>query len=160
MPGEGKEISMRMLSVNASDAEIKAVLAEWTELMAQEQYAAALELIPYDTMHLYEDNVWTPSLLESVVYGYGLAGRTKEDVLADFGCLYKITSLKDMADSEKILDSIEIHYDFKWFKGNDIAEIWYDVPLNGVQSDLTGRFILRKTDGQHMMLVFEDLHVM
>lgn len=151
---------MQILSVNASEDEIKEVLVEWTERMAQEQYAEALEFIPYDTLHLYEDNEWTPELLESVVCGYGLAGLTKEEVLQEFGCLHKITSLNDMADREDILNSIEINYDFSWFKGNDIAEIWYDVPLNGTQSDLTGRFLLRKTDEQHMMLIFEDLHVM
>ncbi|MDE7477416.1 MAG: hypothetical protein K2M91_05625 [Lachnospiraceae bacterium] len=151
---------MRILAVDASEAEIKNVLVEWTELMAQERYADALALIPYDNLYCYEDNEWTPELLESVVYGYGLAGYTREEILKDFGCLYKITSLNDMVDKDEILDSIEICYDCKWFKGNDIAEIWYDVPLNGEQSDLTGRFLLRLLDEQHMTLVFEDLHVM
>ena len=144
---------MRILAVNAGESEIKKVLAEWTELMAQERYADALELIPYDHLHYYEDNEWTPELLESVVYGYGLAGCTREEILKDFGCLYKMTSLNDMAERDEILNSIEISYDCKWFKGNDIAEIWYNVPLNGEQSDLTGRFLLRKLDGQHMTLV-------
>ncbi len=151
---------MRILPIDAKDAEIRDVLAAWTELMAQERYKEALELIPYDTLHYYEDNEWTPELLASVVYGYGVAGHTREEILKDFGCLYKVTSLKDMADKDRILDSIDINYDCKWLKGNDIAEIWYDVPLNGVQSDLTGRFLLRKTDDRHMTLIFEDLHVM
>lgn len=151
---------MRILPTDAKDAEIRDVLAAWTELMAQERYKEALELIPYDTLHYYEDNEWTPELLASVVYGYGVAGHTREEILKDFGCLYKVTSLKDMADKDRILDSIDINYDCKWLKGSDIAEIWYDVPLNGVQSDLTGRFLLRKTDDRHMTLIFEDLHVM
>ena len=39
---------MRTLSVNAGTAEIKNLVAEWLELLAQEKYAEALELILYD----------------------------------------------------------------------------------------------------------------
>ena len=151
---------MKMLPINAEVHEIKAVLVEWTELMAQEKYTEALELIPYDEFHYYEENEWTPELLEAVVNGYGIVFSTKEELIEDFGCINKITSLNAMPDRDEIIESIEIEHDLKWLRENDLAEIWYDVPLNGKQSDLTGRFIIRKIDEQHITLIFEDLHVM
>lgn len=151
---------MNKLPIDASEKEIKDIIIEWNELMAQERYAEALELVPYDTNHYYNDSEWTPELLKSVVYGYGLAGYTKEELEKEFGCIYKITSLNNISNRNEIIQSIEINYDMEWFEENDLAEILYDVPLNGSQSDLTASFILRRVNDKYITVIFEDLHVM
>lgn len=63
----------------------------------------------------------TPEFLESVVYGYGLTGHTKEEIEDDFGCLYKISSFDKNEERNEIIESIQINYNMKWFKENDFA---------------------------------------
>ena len=71
---------MRTVPMNASDEAILEVLEEWTELLAAEDYAGALALLPPDP-----DQNWTPALLESDVSGYGLPGLTRKEA-ASAGC--------------------------------------------------------------------------
>lgn len=44
---------------------------------------------------------------------------------------------------------------------DDIAVIHYDnIPLNGMMSDLTARFFVRKVNDSEITLAFIDLHVL
>ena len=150
---------MNILPIDASEDEIKFFIIEWNQLMAQEKYAEALNMIPYDIF--YSEVNWTPELLKSVVYGYGIIGMTREEVEKEFGSAdYKITSIYTSKDKQRILDGIDISYEYKWVKDGDLGVIYYDVPLNDEISDLTARFIIRKLDKKTITLVFMDLHVM
>ena len=77
---------------------------------------------------------WTPELLESAVYTYGCPGYTREEAEKEFGSSdYKVTSILENPDKDKIIESIDISSDYGWMGKNDIAVIHYDhVPLNGV----------------------------
>lgn len=69
----------------------------------------------------------------------------REEAEKEFGFSdYKIISILENTDRDKIIDSIDIHHIMAgWEK--DIAVIHYDnVPLNGTMSDLTVRFFIRK----------------
>ena len=105
---------------------------------------------------------WTSELLESAVYTYGCPGYTREEAEKEFGSSdYKVTSILENPDKDKIIESIDISSDYGWMGKNDIAVIHYDhVPLNGVMSDLTARFFVRKVTDDKLTLVFIDLHVM
>lgn len=150
---------MRTLPITAGKEEIRGLVIEWNELLAQEKYREAMEMFM-----LAEDNEldWTPELLESAVYGYGCPGYTREEAEKEFGSSdYKVTSILENPNREKIIDSIDISSDYGWMGENDIAVIHYDnVPLNGEMSDLTARFFVRKVNNDEITLAFIDLHVM
>ena len=149
---------MKTLPITASKEEIRELVIEWNELLAQEKYKEAFEMFPAENNELD----WTPELLESAVYTYGCPGYTREEAEREFGSSdYKITSILENADKDKIIESIDISSDYGWMGKNDIAVIHYDhVPLNGVMSDLTARFFVRKVTDDKLTLVFIDLHVM
>lgn len=148
---------MKILPITANKEEIKKLVIEWNELLAQEKYKEALEMFLID-----ESNVWTPELLESAVYGYGCPGYTREEAEKEFGSAdYKVTSIFDNPDCDKIIESIDISSDYKWAGEKDIAVIHYDnIPLNGTMSDLTAKFFVRKVNDNEITLAFIDLHVM
>jgi len=101
---------MKTLPITASKEEIRKLVIEWNELLAQERYKEALEMFLID-----ESNVWTPELLESAIYGYGCPGYTREEAEKEFGSAdYKITSIFDHPDCDKIIESIDISFDYKW----------------------------------------------
>ena len=149
---------MKTLPITASKEEIRKLVIEWNELLAQEKYKEAFEMFPAESNEL----VWTPELLESAVYTYGCPGYTREDAEREFGSSdYKVTSILENPDKDKIIESIDISSDYGWMGKNDIAVIHYDhVPLNGARSDLTARFFARKVTDDKITLVFIDLHVM
>ncbi len=150
---------MRTLPISATNDEIKELVIEWNELLAHEKYEEAFEMFQLDEGNELD---WTPELLESAVFSYGCPGYTRKEIEEMFGSAdYKVTSILDNPDKDKIIDSIDISSDFKWMGENDIAVIHYDnVPLNGKMSDLTARFFVRKIDEQNITLAFIDLHVM
>jgi len=74
---------------------------------------------------------------------------------------YKITSIFDNKEKDKIINSIEVSRDWNFKDGNIIGMVHYDcVPLNGELSDLTARFHIKKIDENNITLKFLDLHVM
>ncbi len=150
---------MRILPITASKEEIKELVIEWNELLAQEKYKEAFEMFMIDENNELD---WTPELLESAVYGYGCPGYTREEAEKEFGSAdYKVTSISDHPNRDKIIDSIDISSAYKWMGENDIAVIHYDnIPLNGTMSDLTARFFVRKVNDNEITLAFMDLHVM
>ncbi len=113
-------------------------------------------------MFLLDEDSWTPELLESAVYTYGCPGYTREEAQKEFGRAdYKVTSILESPDRDTIIDSIDISSDYGWMGSDDIAMIHYDnVPLNGIMSDLTARFFVRKVNEEEITLAFIDLHVM
>ena len=148
---------MKTLPIDAEDQEIIALLEEWTELLAQEKYAEALELLPPDP-----GQHWTPELLESDVYGYGLPGCTREEIERDFGSAdYKVTSLRSSPHREEILRALDIRRFTPKSRPEEVGMVHYErVPLNGDMSDLTGIFYMKKVSNSTMILEFYDLHVM
>lgn len=150
---------LRTLHITAGKDEIKKLVIEWNELLAQEKYKEALEMFLVDENSELD---WTPELLESAVYGYGCPGYTREEAEKEFGSAdYKVTSVLDNPNRDEIIESIDISSDYKWMGENDIAVIHYNnVPLNGKMSDLTAIFFVRKIDEDRITLSFTDLHVM
>ena len=150
---------MKILPVTASKEEIRELVIAWNELLAQEKYTEALEMFLLDEKNELD---WTPELLESAVYTYGVPGYTRKEAEREFGSAdYKVTSILENPDKDKIIESIDISSDYGWMGKNDIAVIHYDnVPLNGEMSDLTARFFVRKINDDEITLAFIDLHVM
>ncbi|GCD12532.1 hypothetical protein [Clostridium tagluense] len=149
---------MRTLPIDVRDEEIKNLIIEWNELLAVEKYEEALSMFPSDNLEVE----WTSDLLEQAVYGYGVIGYTREEIKEMFGSEdYKITSIFDNKEKDKIMNSIEVSRDWNFKDENIIGMVHYDcVPLNGELSDLTARFHIMKIDENNITLKFLDLHVM
>lgn len=119
--------------------------------------------------------------MEAAVFTYGLPWFTKEDMKREFGADcpvdYKVTSILNNPDKDRLLEDIEesidlFDYDISaemaktWgitgldYK-NIIGEVLFDgVPLDGERSDLTALFWIIKVNEKNITLVFRDLHVM
>jgi len=148
---------MRILPIDANEQKIKNLIIEWNELLAVEKYEEALAMFLTD-----KEGAWTPDLLEQAVYGYGIIGHTREEVKDMFGFAdYKVTSIFDNKEKDKIINGIEVSTDWNFKDKSLLGMVHYDyVPLNGELSDLTARFYIKKIDENHITLVFLDLHVM
>jgi hypothetical protein len=65
----------RTLPLDCSDMEIRLLVLEWSELLAEENYAGALALLPPVT------DEWTPEILRSTIEGYGVPDLDPETLL-------------------------------------------------------------------------------
>jgi hypothetical protein len=142
---------MRTLSITASDTEIKALLAEWNELLAQKRFQDALDMFP-------SAEAVTPGELEAIIAGYG-----SPDPFPD-GRRFEVTTLLGRADKDDIVRK-RMEVDRQNLYGLDPARylgmVHYDgAPLNGECSDLTARFHIKRVGPDRLTLEFLDIHVM
>ena len=111
----------------------------WAKLMESEDYTAAFDF----TAHIPEMK-WTPSLVREVVKAYGDAQSTQMVTL--HGKPNDITQRKEVD---------------RWPKNahGAVGEIWYDLNIDGLASDLTATFVILETiDG--LTIALNDIHVM
>jgi len=126
---------MSHLPRNASDADLLAFIDDWAALLESENYTAAYEY----TDHAPEQG-WTPELLRDVVKAYGDAEPNQ-----------RVTLLGVPSDvaQRKIVD--------RWARNPH--EIWYDLNINGLASDLTATFHIRQVP-EGLQILLNDVHVM
>lgn len=140
------------VQLDAPDDEIRAMVVEWSERIANKQFADALAMFPNVDTSLGPDD------LRRWIENYG-----SYDAWPD-GRKYKLTTLKSNADWEECAKmSIEIDRDNLY--GLDATEYigmvhYDDVPLNGEPSDLTARFNIKRVDSSRITLEFVDINVM
>ncbi|MBP3460427.1 MAG: hypothetical protein J6K58_14585 [Lachnospiraceae bacterium] len=174
---------MKTLPISAGKEEIKNLVIQWIELLAQEKYSEALDFILYDNTQEIDGKIWiwTPERLEAAVFTYGQPWYTKEDMKRLYGMDYpvdrKVTSILNSPDKEDLLEDIEVSIEFfdnvisfekakMWgISGLDykniIGEILFDgVPIDGERSDLTALFWIKKVNENDITLLFHDLHMM
>lgn len=143
---------IRTLRVNATDDDIRQLVVEWSELLAQKRFAEAIEMFEY------EDPKLTPEELELWINNYG-----SPEPFPD-GRRFELTSLLTLNNAEDIIaNSIEV--DRENLYGLDpehyLGMVHYnDVPLDGAPSDLTARFHIKKVGNDKLTLEFLDIHVM
>ncbi len=155
---------MRVLQIDAQDIEIKNLVVEWNELLANERYQDALNMFPYSS----EETEWTAALLKECINGYGVIDGDEETLqfmLEEYEVdEFKISSILARDDSEKVIrDSIDVDRENTY--GLDpngyIGMVhFHDVPLSGYLSDLTARFHIKKINEREITLEFLDVHVM
>lgn len=130
---------MKPLPHSTSDAALLGFIDGWAALMEQEDFRGAFA---------YTDQApemgWTPSLLREVVKAYGNARPDQKVTLA--GVPSDVSQRKDVT---------------RWQENRfgEIGEIWYDLNIDGVASDLTATFrIVRDSEG--LLIQLNDIHVM
>ena len=128
-----------LLPFDASDDDLIAYVDRWASLLEAEDYAAA-----FDMTEQNPEMKWTPSLMRHVVKAYGAADPGQRITLQ--GKPTDITQRKEVD---------------RWPKNSrgEIGEIWYDLNIDGMVSDLTATFrILERDDG--LVIELNDIHVM
>lgn len=140
----------KKLPIDASDAAIRAIVVEWSELIADGKFDAALSLFPSaDPINSTE--------LERWIENYG-----SPDPYPD-GRKYKLTSIMDQPNTDDFVEK-SIDVDRQNLYGLDPSNYvgmvhYHNVPLNGQPSDLTARFHIQRL-GREITLEFLDIHVM
>lgn len=132
------------LTLAANDEEILGAVEAWIDDLARGDYASAFARTRHDPYYQ-----WTPRLIESVINGYGLPEPHRS------GVRFVVTS-RAQADSKGRPYYRVVDRDIA--RGAAVAEVWYDLPLNGEWSDLTATFRLQR-DGVHLNLVLQEIHV-
>jgi hypothetical protein len=138
---------MIRLPRNASDEQILDVIRAWVELLAQERYEEAFQMLLY---HPAEH--WSPELIKTIITNYGFI-EPRED-----GATFKVTSLKDNPEGQPF-------HGVEWY-GDDpngpteyLGMAAFILPLNGEWSDVTAMFDIVEEDGE-LGLELDDIHVL
>ena len=128
-----------LLPEAAPDTAILAAVDGWAALLEAEQYGSAFAATEHDTAM-----EWTPELIRQVITQYGGA-EPGHKVTVDG----KPTDISQRKEVRR----------FPLNKRGFVGDVWYDLNINGVVSDLTATFGIRAADGG-LMLVLNDIHVM
>ena len=130
---------MEPLPDTATDTDLIAFVDRWADLMEREDYAAAHAFTEHDP---YQG--WTPDLMRQVVKSYGDARADQRVTVA--GVPSDITQRKKVS-----------HWPVN--KHGVVGEVWYDLNIDGVASDLTATFDLVRVPGG-LVVRLCDIHVM
>jgi len=130
---------MEPLPETATDADLIAFVDRWAALMEREDYAAAYAFTEHDP---YQG--WTPDLIRQVVKSYGDAREDQRVTVA--GIPSDITQRKAVSRWDEN-------------KYGVVGEVWYDLNIDGVASDLTATFAIVRAPGG-LVVRLSDIHVM
>jgi hypothetical protein len=131
-----------VLSSAPSDEEILTAVEVWIDDLAAEDYQAAFERTAHDPYQ-----AWSADLVRAVISGYGLPEAHPS------GEVFVVSRRVDAPGqpAHRLVDRAAATPD-------EIAEAWYDLPLNGAWSDLTATFSVQRRAG-HAVLVLQQIHV-
>ena len=128
---------MQPLPRSATDEQLLSAVHQWVGLLEAQDYESALALIEH------ENKAWTPDLLRQCIEGYGDAEPNQ-----------RATLLGAPTDIEQ---RIEVT---RWPEQKGIVgDIWYDLNISGLASDLTVTFWIRVVPNG-LVLSLDDVHVM
>jgi hypothetical protein len=130
------------LGASPTDEQILAFVEAWIDELARGDYQAAYARTAHDSYY-----AWTPKLIREVIEGYGLPEprptgkvfRVTERHLAKGKCYHRLV------DRENVPASV-------------LAEVWYDLPLNGEWSDLTATFRVERCESG-CVVTLQEIHV-
>jgi len=130
---------MNPIPDTATDADLIAFADRWAALMEREDYEAAFAFTDHDWQM-----GWTADLIRQVVKSYGDAREAQHVTVA---------GVPSDVSQRKEVDRWEAN------GSGEIAEIWYDLNIDGVATDLTATFrVVRVPQG--LVVRLNDIHVM
>lgn len=124
---------MIILPETATDADIIAAVEDWLRLLEREDYAAACAEIDSSP-----GGGWAPELLRNCVNNHGYGDRSDYRVTLTGVSRDRVIGGRILVDTQR--KDVE-----RWPEPNDggeLHEVWYDLCLDGVMSDLTATFRL------------------
>jgi hypothetical protein len=128
-----EDFGMVILPETATDAEIIAAVENWLRLLEREDYPAAAAEIDSPL-----GGVWTPELLRECVNFHGYGDRSNYRVTLTGVSRDRVIEGRILVDTQR--KDVE-----RWAEPNDgdeLHEVWYDLCLDGLMSDLTATFRL------------------
>ena len=130
---------MNPLARDSSDADLITFVDEWAALLEAEDYEGAFDF----TDHVPEMK-WTPDLIRKVIKSYGDALPQQKVTVAG-----KPTDIAQ----RKVVS--------RWPCNaiNEVGEIWYDLNIDGLVSDLTATLSVTDTPSG-LIVMLNDIHVM
>ena len=146
-----RSIPPRRLPLDCTDDDIRALVVEWSELLASDRYADALALVDLVSVP------WTPDFLEFWLSNYG-SDRPWPD-----GQKFHVTSIYALPDAHAVIKGIDVDRENPYGLDTNryLGMVHYDdLPLNGVKSDLTAQFCIRRVWKRLLTLELHDIHVM
>jgi hypothetical protein len=155
---------MQEISLTAPDEEVKQVVRDWVDLLAQGRFADALavflpETVPANgSVDANEHPQWTPELLEAVIRNGGSTHVWPGERT------WKVVAVED-SFRQTFEESLWVgRASFERLGHVYCGQVHVDLPWNGNRGncvgDLTARFLLRPVNGTAMVLVLEDIHVL
>ncbi len=129
---------------------VEKVIQYWLDLLSKEDYNEAYNLTEHDPYYQ-----WTPASIEDYINGYGLPYEEGD-------IIHKVTDWRDVDNGERnpmdilLFDNLKTD-DKEMFKR--IGIVHYDLPMNGIRSDLTVIFSILQAD-KYFTLELNDIHVM
>jgi hypothetical protein len=153
-------MSVRILPTTATDDELRRLVVEWSELLAESNFQDAFSMFP-------SEGDWSAELLKETIQGYGVPENDESlaPMLESWEVdVLKITTLFDRNDAEDFIKKA-IDVDRENLYGLDprlyLGMIHYnDIRISGFVSDLTARFHIKKVGSDQLTLEFLDIHVM
>ncbi|MBF9220666.1 hypothetical protein [Hymenobacter ruricola] len=129
------------VAATASDDEIIGLIDQWVSLLEQERYEDAHAFLETDPS-------WSAEVLKEIIEAYGDEANNRV-TLRNNG-----TALDGAGKVEAARQRKEV----SWADA-DRGDVWYDLNINGLGSDLTATFNLEKR-GERIHLILQDIHVM
>jgi hypothetical protein len=130
---------MKALSASTTDDELIRFIDGWAALLESEDYAGAYAYTEHDP-----SREWTAALMRDVIKDYG--DRKPSQRVTVTGRPSDITQRKEVSRSAN-------------GRQRYVGEIWYDLNIDGVVSDLTATFDLI-AEGGTLKVRLNDIHVM
>jgi hypothetical protein len=130
------------LPSHPTDEEILGVVESWLDDLASDDYETAFSRTGHDPYYN-----WTPELMRAVVSGYGLPEPHHS------GVVFAVTN-RASARGKPFHREVQRED----LRPATIAEVIYDIPLNGEWSDLTATFRV-ETHADGSALILQEIHV-
>ena len=133
---------MIVVPAPAKEADILKIVETWIELLAERNYEAACGLL----MRGGDGQDWPPALVAEVLDGYAkLEGRGRVTPVAGA----RVSDYRPYQEVDWWEDE----------KGAFAGDVHYSVPFEGVWSDVTAMFDIRRVPGG-FALELDDIHVL
>jgi hypothetical protein len=141
------------LTLHCSKEEILDFIDQWVILLAQEKYDEAIAFLDVEPG-------WTADLIKGIIAENG--DSNDRVTLHNNGTSVdgdgKVLPTTQRKEVEWYSKERSIAEKIGWFDENR-GDVWYDLNINGLVSDLTATFDLEKRDGR-VHIILHDIHVM
>lgn len=135
-----------------TETAIEITIHSWIDLLAQEKYLEACNFSLHNPYY-----AWTPTLLEQTINGYGIPYE-HDNLLPKCKVTPRFTAVSDKQNRYK---QIEWHPPKPYMDAElrIIGYVHYDLPIDGLWSDLTATFrIIQAAD--YVTLELNEIHVL
>ncbi len=138
---------MKRLQPEASDEEILAAVREWIGLLADRRYVEA-----HTWLHHGDPTRWpSPEIIATVIRNYGFVEPRTD------GRVFQVTPIETASQGEG--GALNVSQSVDRFDDGHRGVVHFDLPLNGVWSDVTAILEFSEVDGA-LVFDLDDIHVM